>query len=118
MQRIFATPTKMAVLGATVLLDGPADQVFATALEAARKKSYALMLVDVEMPGIDGFTFVEQVRGDPALHDTPVILVTSRNAPEDIRRGEEVRANAYVVKSEFNQTKLLGMIRQMVARYV
>lgn len=83
-------------------------------LEAARRKTYALILVDVEMPGIDGFTFVEQVRADPVLHDTPVILVTSRNAPEDIRRGEEVRANGYVVKGEFNQTKLLSMIRPLV----
>jgi two-component system chemotaxis sensor kinase CheA len=83
-------------------------------LEAARRKTYALMLVDVEMPGIDGFTFVEQVRADPALHSIPVILVTSRNAPEDIRRGEDVRANGYVVKGEFNQTKLLSMIRPLV----
>jgi len=85
--------------------------------EAARRKTYALILVDVEMPGIDGFTFVEQVRADAMLRDTPVILVTSRNAPEDIRRGQEVRANGYVVKGEFNQAKLLGMIMPMVAGY-
>lgn len=85
-------------------------------LDAARRKTYALILVDVEMPGIDGFTFVEQARADPQLHETPIILVTSRNAPEDIRRGHEVRANGYVVKGEFNQTKLLSMIRPLVAR--
>ena len=83
-------------------------------LDAARRKAYALILVDVEMPGIDGFTFVEEIRADPVLHDTPVILVTSRNTPEDIRRGHEVRANGYVVKGEFNQTKLLSMIRPLV----
>lgn len=86
-------------------------------LDAARRKAYALILVDVEMPGIDGFTFVEQARADPQLHETPIILVTSRNAPEDIRRGHEVRANGYVVKGEFNQTKLLSMIRPLVARH-
>lgn len=86
-------------------------------LEAARRKSYALILVDVEMPGIDGFTFVEQARSDPMLHETPIILVTSRNAPEDLRRGEEVRANGYVVKGEFNQAKLLSMIKPLVANY-
>ena len=41
--------------------------------------SYALFLVDVEMPGMDGFTFVEHVRADPALRDIPAILVTSRS---------------------------------------
>ncbi len=69
------------------------------------------------MPGIDGFTFVEQVRNDPMLHETPIIMVTSRNAPEDIRRGEEVRANGYVVKGEFNQARLLSMIRPLVGRH-
>ena len=87
-------------------------------LEAARRKTYALILVDVEMPGIDGFTFVEQARADAMLRDMPIILVTSRNAPEDIRRGKEVRANGYVVKGEFNQAKLLSMIKPMVAGYV
>jgi len=86
-------------------------------LDAARQKSYALILVDVEMPGIDGFTFVEQARADAQLRDTPIILVTSRNAPEDILRGQEVKANGYVVKGEFNQTKLLSMIKPLVAHH-
>jgi len=86
-------------------------------LVSARHKSYALILVDVEMPGMDGFTFVEQARADPALHDMPIILVTSRNAPEDIKRGKDVRADGYVVKGEFNQAKLLSMIKPLVARH-
>jgi len=86
-------------------------------LVSARRKSYALILVDVEMPGMDGFTFVEQARADPALHDTPIIVVTSRNAPEDIRRGQDLRADGYVVKGEFNQSKLLAMIKPLVARH-
>jgi two-component system chemotaxis sensor kinase CheA len=85
-------------------------------LDSARRKSYALILVDVEMPGMDGFTFVEQARADPTLHNMPIILVTSRNAPEDIKRGMDVRADGYVVKGEFNQTKLLSMIKPLVAR--
>ena len=52
-------------------------------LGTARRGDYALILVDVEMPGMDGFTFVEQIRRDPTLHGIPAILVTSRNAPED-----------------------------------
>jgi two-component system chemotaxis sensor kinase CheA len=65
------------------------------------------------MPGIDGFTFVERLRADTALRDTPAILVTSRNAPEDRRRGRDVGARGYIVKSEFNQADLLNMIRPM-----
>ncbi|MDB4962351.1 MAG: CheA signal transduction histidine kinase [Myxococcales bacterium] len=83
-------------------------------LEAASKKRYALFLVDVEMPGIDGFTFVERVRADPALRDTPAILITSRNAAEDRERGRLVGAQGYIVKSEFDQVDLLARIQRMV----
>jgi two-component system chemotaxis sensor kinase CheA len=84
-------------------------------LERARRVDYALILVDVEMPGIDGFTFIEQIRRDPKLHDTPAILITSRNTPDDKRRGQEVGAQGYVVKSDFDQAELLDHIKRLVA---
>ena len=83
-------------------------------LDLARRKPFALILCDVEMPGIDGFTFVERLRSDPVLRETPAILVTSRSAPEDRERGRNVGAHGYIVKSEFNQAELLTMIRPMV----
>jgi two-component system chemotaxis sensor kinase CheA len=82
--------------------------------EKALLRRYGLYLVDVEMPGMDGFSFVEKTRADPQLRQVPAILVTSRNAPEDKRRGEAVGASAYVVKSEFNQVELLARIRRLV----
>jgi two-component system, chemotaxis family, sensor kinase CheA len=84
------------------------------ALESVRKRRYALILVDVEMPGMDGYTFIERLRADPALHDTPAILVTSRAAPEDRQRGIAVGAQGYVAKSEFDQAGLLAMIKRLV----
>jgi two-component system chemotaxis sensor kinase CheA len=83
-------------------------------LEKAHRKRYALFLVDVEMPGMDGFTFIERVRSHPSLHDIPAILVTSRAAPEDLRRGREVGAQGHIVKSDFNQTELLALIRPLL----
>jgi two-component system chemotaxis sensor kinase CheA len=84
------------------------------ALMKSRDRRHALFLVDVEMPGMDGFEFVAATRADPALRDTPAILMTSRNAPEDRRRGEQVGAHAYIVKSEFDQQRLLQIIRTLV----
>jgi two-component system chemotaxis sensor kinase CheA len=85
------------------------------ALEIARRKPYSLFLVDVEMPGMDGFSFIARIRADADLRDTPAILVTSRNAPEDLQRGRDVGAQDYVVKGEFNQAALLSRIRELVA---
>jgi two-component system chemotaxis sensor kinase CheA len=84
-------------------------------LECARRNRHALFLVDVEMPGMDGFTFVESIRRDPVLHDTPAILVTSRDAPEDCQRGLDVGAQGYVIKSQFDQAALLAMIGELVS---
>lgn len=84
------------------------------ALDKARMARYALFLVDVEMPGMDGFTFIERVHADPALQHIPSILVTSRSSPEDRQRGQNVGAQAYVVKSEFDQGVLLERIRRLV----
>jgi two-component system, chemotaxis family, sensor kinase CheA len=85
-------------------------------LEKARARRFALMLVDVEMPGMDGFTFVETTQADPALRSVPAILVTSRDAPEDRQRGRDVGASDYIVKSEFDQRQLLDRIRGLVGK--
>jgi two-component system, chemotaxis family, sensor kinase CheA len=84
------------------------------ALERVRKRRYALFLVDVEMPGMDGFSFIERTQSEPMLRDTPAVLVTSRSAPEDRQRGKAVGAKAYIVKGEFDQTELLESIRLLV----
>ncbi len=84
------------------------------ALEKARAQPYDLFLVDIEMPGMDGFEFVTRTRADSSLAHVPSILVTSRSSSQDKERGKEVGACAYVVKSEFDQGQLLQTIRQLV----
>ena len=81
----------------------------------ARQRKYALFLVDVEMPGMDGFSFIERTRTDPELRQVPAILVTSRASAEDIERGRAVGALAHIEKREFNQTDLLERIRKLVS---
>jgi two-component system chemotaxis sensor kinase CheA len=82
------------------------------ALEKARVKQFGLFLVDVEMPGMDGFEFVSRTQADANLRTVPAILVTSRGAIEDRRRGEQAGARGYIVKSEFDQGIFLRMIRE------
>ncbi len=83
-------------------------------LAKARARRYGVMIVDVEMPGMDGFEVVQTSRADPELRDVPAILVTSRDAPADLRRGAEVGAHAYMVKGEFDQGRLLHLIRGLI----
>jgi two-component system chemotaxis sensor kinase CheA len=83
------------------------------ALALLRVRRYRLVLVDVEMPGMDGFSFVERLRGDERLRDVPAILVTSRSAPSDRQRGEAVGADAYITKGDFDQNVLLEHVRRL-----
>ena len=83
------------------------------ALVKAHARRYGMFLVDVEMPGIDGFEFVGRTRTDPALRDVPAILITSRTSAEDRRRGAEAGARDYIAKSEFDQGRLLERIREL-----
>jgi two-component system chemotaxis sensor kinase CheA len=83
-------------------------------IEKARGKQYGLFLVDVEMPGMDGFEFVSRTQADVSLRTVPAILVTSRSAVEDRRRGEQVGARGYVIKGEFDQVYLLRLIREFM----
>jgi two-component system chemotaxis sensor kinase CheA len=84
------------------------------ALDLARRNHYGLFLVDIEMPGMDGFAFIEASRADPLLRSVPCVLVTSRESSEDRRRGEALGASAYIVKSEFDQVEFLDRIAQLV----
>ncbi len=83
-------------------------------LEMAERKPYALFLVDVEMPGMNGFEFVARTRAHPGLSGTPCILVTSRDAPEDLQRGRDSGASDYIVKGEFDQTRFVQRVRELV----
>ncbi len=83
-------------------------------LAMARKKRYGLFLVDVEMPGMDGYGFVATVTAEEGLRETPAILVTSLDSVESRERGRLAGAYSYIVKGEFNQKVYLDRIRSAV----
>jgi two-component system chemotaxis sensor kinase CheA len=63
---------------------------------------------------MDGFALTSRMRTDQKLADLPVILVTALESREDKERGIEVGANAYVVKSSFDQSNLLEIIHRLL----
>jgi two-component system chemotaxis sensor kinase CheA len=73
------------------------------------------VLVDVEMPGMDGFAFVEQTRARAELRHLPCILVTSRASESDRQRGIKAGARAHIDKGEFHQGTLLARISELLA---
>ncbi|HEY3324613.1 MAG TPA: response regulator [Planctomycetota bacterium] len=83
-------------------------------LAKARECAHSLFIVDVELPGMNGFQFIERTRAEGTLRETPSIIVTSLGSAEDRRRGAQAGARAYIVKSEFDQQKLLALIGSLI----
>jgi two-component system, chemotaxis family, sensor kinase CheA len=73
-----------------------------------------LIVCDVAMPRLDGLALTRQLKKDNRYRNIPVILVTSLGSPADKARGIEVGADAYIVKSSFDQTNLLETIEQLI----
>jgi len=79
-----------------------------------RTEAFDIVVSDVDMPRMSGFDLTTKIRSDKKLSDLPVVLVTALESHEDRERGIDVGANAYIVKSSFDQSNLLEIIRRLI----
>jgi chemotaxis protein histidine kinase CheA/CheY-like chemotaxis protein len=86
--------------GASRLGDEPAD----------------LVVSDVEMPGMDGYTLTRTIRQTRGWEQVPVVIMTSRISDDDQRMGLDAGASAYLLKTEFDQDELVETVRRLVGR--
>jgi two-component system chemotaxis sensor kinase CheA len=61
-----------------------------------------------------GFDLTAKIRAHRRLADLPVVLVTALDSTQDRQRGAEVGANAYIVKSSFDQSNLLEVVQRLI----
>lgn len=73
-----------------------------------------ILVSDVEMPHMDGFTLTAEVRKMAQSSSLPIVLVTSLGSQEDRERGVDAGADAYIIKSSFDQSNLLEVISRLV----
>jgi two-component system chemotaxis sensor kinase CheA len=79
-----------------------------------KTERFDLVVSDVEMPRMDGFDLTAKIRADKALAEMPVVLVTALESREHRERGIDAGANAYIVKSSFDQSNLLDIVRRLL----
>ena len=79
-----------------------------------RSNEFDLVVSDVDMPRLSGFELTAKVRDDKKLREIPIVLVTALESREDRERGIDVGANAYIVKSSFDQSDLLSVISKLI----
>lgn len=112
-------PELIALVEVTLRNDGIRCQTAdngLTALRAAREIMPDLMLLDVRMPGIDGFDVLETIRLDPSLQTLPVILLTGCDDPADVRRGSALHADQYITKP-VSPNILLNRVKRLLSTH-
>ena len=83
------------------------------AIEQTKAKKPDLILLDVMMPGIDGFETCRQLKQDPELSHIPVVMVTALSDPSDRVQGLEAGADDFITKP-INDTALFARVRSLV----
>ena len=73
-----------------------------------------LVVTDINMPKMDGLLLTKSIKGDSSYARVPVVLVTSLESPQDRLHGMEAGADAYIVKSTFDQRELLETIERLI----
>lgn len=79
----------------------------------AKSGEFDIVVSDVDMPRMNGFDLTVKIRADKRLSGLPVVLVTALESREDRERGIDVGADAYIVKSSFDQSNLLEVIKRL-----
>ncbi|MFT4102778.1 MAG: response regulator [Burkholderiaceae bacterium] len=95
------SPTVRHQLSLALLRMGVESEAVGNADDALRALGgyrYDLAILDVVIPGMDGFCLARQIKRDPKLRTTPVIMLTSRSSPWDLARGALAGCNSYLVK--------------------
>jgi two-component system, cell cycle response regulator DivK len=83
-------------------------------LALARREGHDLIIMDIQLPGMDGYAVTKELRKDPALRGVPIVAVTSFAMPGDRERALEAGCSGYIEKP-INPDTFLGEIRRFLA---
>jgi DNA-binding response OmpR family regulator len=101
----------LALAGMEVLTAADGEE----ALQVARSELPDLVLLDLMMPRIDGWTVAQELAAGQATSQIPVVFLTARATTIDCRRAEELGALGYVLKP-FDPVRLAPLVTEVVAR--
>ncbi len=102
---------KLQKEGFEVMAAGNSDE----ATKAMEESTPDLILLDLVLPGTDGFGILQKVRQNLKMTKTPVIVFSNLAEDKDIARAKELGANEYMVKSNFTLDELAARIKELIA---
>ena len=81
-------------------------------LKLAAEHQPDLILLDIIMPKLDGFSVLKKIKEDPKLKNVPVVLLTNLGQDEDIEKGNKLGAAGYLVKANLTPGEVIEKIKQ------
>lgn len=82
------------------------------ALISLRRHSYSLLVLDIMLPGMNGFDILRAIRGDPVLNSLPVIVLTAKGQANDRQLAEAIGASAFITKP-FSNAEVVSCVQAL-----
>lgn len=89
----------------------------AEALDRVRRKSLSVLILDIMLPGMNGFDVLKAIRSDQALAALPVVVLTAKGQADDRRTAEALGASAFITKP-FSNAEVVERVSHLVGRIV
>lgn len=85
-------------------------------LKAFKESKPDVVLLDLILPGMDGFEVLTKMKQDPALSPVPVIILSNLGQKDDVERGMKLGAVDYMVKAHFTPNEIVEKVKQILAK--
>ncbi len=85
-------------------------------LKDAKKKKPDIILLDVLLPKMDGFTVLEHLKEDDDLKEVPVILLTNLGQKDDVEKGLALGAADYLIKAHFKPSETVEKVKKVLSK--
>lgn len=86
----------------------------AKGLELIKKEKLDLIMLDVILPGLDGFSILEEIKKDKTTKDIPVIMLTNLGTEEDKQKGQKLGAADYLIKASLTPGQIGDRIKEVL----
>ena len=85
-------------------------------IKILEKQKPDIVLLDVVMPKVDGFSVLKTIKKNSELKEVPVILLTNLSQKENVERGFELGADGYIIKAHFTPSEVVGKIKDILKK--
>jgi len=85
------------------------------AFKVLDKETVDLVLLDIILPGVNGFEILKRLKEDPTIAHVPVMMLTNLGQKSDVERGQELGADEYMVKAQYTPKEIIDRIKQLFA---